>query len=119
MADIVTIAKVCHEANREYCNSIGDYSQVGWFYAPEWQKNSAIAGVKFHLANPWAPFSASHNNWMDQKAAEGWRYGETKDPDKKEHPYMVPYEKLPPEQKFKDVMFTCIVRAMTSYAAGF
>ena len=48
------IAKVCHEANRAYCEALGDYSQTTWEKAPDWQKESAINGVQFHLDNPGA-----------------------------------------------------------------
>lgn len=43
------IARIAHETNRAYCESIGDNSQPPWQDAPDWQKLSAINGVKFHL----------------------------------------------------------------------
>ena len=46
------VARICHEANRGYCEALGDTSQVPWDEAPENIKFSAIAGVKFHAANP-------------------------------------------------------------------
>src|SRR5437879_1359495 len=39
------VAKICHEANRAYCETIGDNSQPTWEKAPQWQKDSAINGV--------------------------------------------------------------------------
>jgi len=42
------IAEVCHEVNRAYREALGDTSQVSWLEAPQWQRDSAIAGVKFH-----------------------------------------------------------------------
>lgn len=106
------IAIVCHEANRAFCTTLGDYSQQPWEYAPKWQTDSAMAGVKFHLANPDATDAASHENWLKQKEAEGWRYGEKKDPEKKEHPCFVPFDQLPPEQQAKDRLFRSIVHAL-------
>lgn len=111
--NIEDIAKVCHAANRAYCQTLGDYSQPIWEEAPQWQKQSAINGVQFHLNNSWADPSAMHDNWMAQKQAEGWKYGPVKDPEKKEHPCMVPYEDLPPEQKRKDLLFIGVVAALT------
>jgi len=35
--------------------------------------------------------------------------GETKDPDKKQHPCLVPYNELSKEQQIKDALFTAIV----------
>ena len=40
------IAKVAHEINLAYCESIGDNSQPTWELAPDWQKSSAINGVQ-------------------------------------------------------------------------
>lgn len=106
---IVQIAAIAHETNREYCKSIGDASQPYWMDAPDWQKTSAINGVKFHLENPDAKPSASHENWLKEKYADGWKYGEVKDVDKKEHPCCVPFDELPAEQQIKDMLFTRIV----------
>ena len=106
------IAKVCHEANRAYCQTIGDDSQPEWLVAPAWQRESAIKGVEFCMANPEAPPSANHDSWLAEKAAAGWKYGPVKDAEKKEHPCFVPYEELPDEQKRKDALFKAIVAAL-------
>lgn len=111
--NVETIAKACHAANKGYCEALGDFSQPSWEDAPQWQKDSAIVGVKFHLSGDHGP-EASHNSWLAQKEAEGWVYGEVKDPVKKEHPCFVPYEQLPVEQKAKDYIFRSIVHAFKS-----
>jgi hypothetical protein len=54
----------------------------------------------------------SHESWLAEKAAAGWKHGPTKDPDKKEHPCFVSYAELPPEQRAKDHIFVTVVRAM-------
>lgn len=111
---IEEIAKVCHEANRGYCKALGDDSQLPWDEAPQWAKTSAINGVRFHLDNPNAGPSGSHENWLKEKEKEGWKYGEIKDPEKKEHPCFVPYDQLPKEQQAKDYIFTAIVKTLSS-----
>jgi hypothetical protein len=110
--DIRSIARVCHEANRAYCQSIGDNSQPDWIDAPDWQKQSAVNGVQFHIDNPDALPSHSHEEWLKEKKATGWKYGPVKNPDTKEHPCLVSYEELPEEQKRKDALFIAIVRAL-------
>ncbi len=110
--DILSIARVCHEANRAYCLGIGDNSQPTWDSAPDWQKQSAENGVKFHLEHPDALPSHSHEEWLKEKAANGWKYGPVKNPEAKEHPCFVPYDELPEEQKRKDALFIAIVRAL-------
>jgi hypothetical protein len=109
---IEKIARICHEVNKAYCQAIGDNSQTTWRYAPDWQKESAKAGVLFHLDNPSSQPSDSHASWLKQKEAEGWKYGPVKDADKKEHPCYVPYEQLPVDQKAKDYIFMAIVRQL-------
>lgn len=107
------IARICHEANRAYCRGIGDDSQAAWESAPDWQRASAVKGVEFTIANPSAPPSASHDSWLAEKAATGWKYGAVKNPDAKEHPCFVPYDELPVEQRRKDALFQAVVRAVT------
>lgn len=108
----IAIARVAHEINRAYCASLGDTSQPAWQDAPEWQKNSALVQVDMHLANPDATPEQSHESWLAQKLAEGWKYGPVKDAEKKEHPCCVPYADLPAEQKAKDYLFRGAVHAL-------
>jgi hypothetical protein len=117
---ISTIAQTCHEANRAYCKAIGDDSQLAWQEAPEWQRKSAIAGVNFILENPDAPPSASHESWLAQKQADGWVYGEVKDPEAKPptHPAFLPYDQLPTEQKAKDYIFGAVARTLLNAIDG-
>lgn len=102
---ILLAAKNCHEVNKAYCSTIGDDSQPSWDDAPDWQKESAIAGVKFHIDNPDADDAASHESWLAQKEADGWTHGEEKDEESKTHPCIVPFEELPEEQQRKDALF--------------
>lgn len=112
MTDMTAIARMCHEVNRAYCQFLGDDSQPAWEDAPEWQRASAMAGVELHFYNPDAGPQASHESWMAQKVAEGWKWGPVKNPDLKEHHCMVPFEDLPREQQAKDWLFRGVVHAM-------
>jgi hypothetical protein len=109
------VAKICHEANRSLCQTHGDFSQTSWDDAPEWQKESAIKGVKFVLENPNSPASASHDSWLKEKLENGWSYGEVKDVDKKLHPCMVPYDQLPKHQQAKDHLFKGVVLSLVRF----
>lgn len=110
--DATAIARVCHEANRAFCVSLGDESQPGWDDAPEWQQESARCGVYGILTGEITSPEDSHVSWSRQKLDDGWRYGEVKDPEAKTHPCLVPYDRLPHEQQTKDHIFHAIVRAM-------
>lgn len=102
---IMLIAMLAHSMNKAYCEAIGDNSQPTWEDAPDWQKDSAIMGVTKHLENPDMTPEDSHVSWMEQKTAEGWKYGPVKDLEKKEHPCYLPYNELPQEQRVKDYIF--------------
>jgi len=112
--NVEAIARVCHEANRAYCESLGDASQQPWEQAPDWQRTSAINGVQFALDHPDAKPSDSHESWLAEKRATGWKFGPVKDPEKKEHPCFVPYADLPPSQRAKDMLFLAVVRALAA-----
>lgn len=110
--EIHEIAAVCHEVNRAYCAAIGDHSQVPWDEAPEWQRQSAIAGVKAKVENPSMGPKAQHDGWLALKVSDGWVYGPVKDAEAKTHPCCVPYYELPADQKVKDALFGAIVTGL-------
>lgn len=77
------IARICHQANKAYCESLGETSQKDWEEAPEWARMSAIKGVEFNLQNP----SASHECFL-------------------------PYDQLPIEHRH-DSLFKAVVAALS------
>ena len=113
---IQDIARICHQANKAYCEGIGDTTQLDWESAPQWQRDSAVQGVKFVLGNLDAPASASHDAWVKDKVADGWQYGPVKDPALKTHPCIVPYDQLPPTQRGEDYLFMAVVKSIYSAA---
>ena len=100
-------ARAAHEVNRAYCIALGDNSQPPWEQAPEWQKSSARNGVAGALRGN-IP-AQSHESWLAEKRANGWKYGPVKHPEQKMHPCMVPYEDLPAWQRSKDRLFVSTV----------
>lgn len=109
---IISIAIVCHEANKAWCEESGDNSQKDWSSAELWQRESAVKGVRFRIDNPRAGEDTQHNAWMSDKIADGWVYGEVKDAEKKTHPCIVPFNELPEFQQKKDKLFCAIVDAL-------
>lgn len=110
MVTVEQIARVCHEANRGWCEANGDTSQVPWADAPEWQRESAIKGVALALAG--ATSEELHLGWCQEKLDAGWRYGPVKDAEAKTHPCLLSYADLPEEQRRKDALFGAIVDAL-------
>ena len=116
---IESIAVLTHEVNKKWCQLNGDFSQESWSFAPDWQKESAVYGVQFHLDNPDADASASHDNWLDEKLADGWIYGDEKDPERKLHPCILPFEDLPEHQQIKDHLFKSVVETCRPFIEDF
>ena len=115
LMSVGNIARICHEVNRAICESQGDTSQVPWDEAPEWQKESAMAGVLGIIGGEITKPEDSHRSWTEHKLNEGWVYGPVKDAEAKTHPCLVEYAALPPEQRVKDSLFFAVV---TSYLKG-
>lgn len=108
------IAQVAHEANRAYCETLGDLTQVPWAAAPQWQKDSAINGVKLYAQNLGLSPERSHEAWRNEKISEGWTFGPVKSERDKIHPSLLPYDELPLEEQAKDSLFGSVCRALLS-----
>ena len=116
MFSTAEIARVAHETNRAYCESLGDFGQLSWGNVEQWQRDSAMNGVlairKGIVTRP----EQSHENWLKCKEEEGWVYGEKKNTDASvgclTHPCMVPFNELPAEQQIKDHLFFAIVTVL-------
>lgn len=104
------IAKVAHNVNKVYCESLGDNTQLSWDESPKAHKTSYAKGVVFHMENDVTP-EESHISWLDEKIKDGWRYGVEKDVEAKRHPCMIPYVNLPREQQIKDLLFKAVVNS--------
>lgn len=110
-------AEAAHEINRVWCKAHGDDSQPLWENAPDWQRTSAINGVRGVVIDGNTP-RQSHESWLKEKADTGWKFGAVKDPEKKEHPCFVPYDELPPAQKAKDFLFVSTVKTTWEALSG-
>lgn len=109
-------AVAAHEANRALCASIGDGSQLPWEQASEQDRNSSLKSVAAVVAG--VTPKRLHEAWLADKIADGWKFGVVKDPDKKEHPSMVPYHELPWQERAKDGLMIAVVLAMTTALGG-
>lgn len=52
----------------------------------------------------------SHEQWAIKKRQDGWVHGNEKSINQLTHPCLVPYEKLPIEQKLKDCVLVTIAQ---------
>jgi len=60
----------------------------------------------------------THENWAGRRMAEGWTYGPERNDAKKQHPSLVPYEKLPESEKDYD-RTTAMETVKTILALGY
>jgi ryanodine receptor 2 len=44
----------------------------------------------------------NHDLWARRRMSEGWRYGAERDDARKEHPCLIPYDRLPESEKEYD-----------------
>jgi len=113
--ELEAICVVVHEANRTYRKRIGEDPGPAWADAPEEMKASIQNGVVWLIAHPDAPPSASHEEWYRHKQKAGWAWGPVKNAEKKLHPNMLEYVKLPFEQRMKDFIFISVIAGMRAY----
>lgn len=110
LAQIEAAARAAHGVNRSYCEAGGDTSQKSWEEAPNWQRQSALEGVRAVIDGK-TP-DQLHESWVQAKVADGWRYGEVKDAEAKTHPCIVQYAELSEFQQRKDEIFRSTVCAV-------
>ena len=59
-----------------------------------------------------------HDVWAETRIKDGWRYGETRNDERLEHPCLIPYEQLSEEERNYDRQ-TAITTLKTIYKLGF
>ena len=57
----------------------------------------------------------NHDIWAQKRIDEGWRYGQRRNDDAKEHPDLVPYDQLPESEKEYDK--TTVVEVLKTIVA--
>lgn len=106
------LARITHAANRELRVQIGEEAGPTWDDADDHTRSSVIAGVNGVLDGDIVSPMRSHKEWLRYKAAQGWKKGPVKNVEKKTHPNMVTYDKLPEEQRAKDWVFFGIISVL-------
>jgi hypothetical protein len=109
------IASVCHEANRALQllqHADGIPVAEPWHQLDDQDRKRITAGVRAAIRG--ATPVQLHEEWREALTAEGWQFGLTKSTVFRTHPNLVPYAKLPAEQRIKDHLFAAIVNALAS-----
>lgn len=109
--EIDTCAAAAHEVNRIYAGSLGEALEVHWEDLPAERQQVArlsVVGIITYGHNP----AQSHKDWMEYKMSQGWKHGDIKDIEKKVHPCLTAFEKLPFEIQHKDTLWVVTVKIM-------
>jgi hypothetical protein len=69
------------------------------------------ASILDFIQDPNRTAEESHQMWMDDRIAAGWRLGPVKDKERKIHPDLVPFELLPEIEQKKDINHIHSLRA--------
>lgn len=117
------IARICHAANRQLQQEIIEALPKGmpikiapsgaWEEEPQPIRQAMTAAVERIQQRFIRSPRQSHEEWVEARVKEGWVWGEVKNPVTKQHPNLVPYEDLPPEERRKDELFFNIVKALS------
>lgn len=110
--DVEIIARVMHEAVLAFSSAHSQSPIPHWNRAPKWMKQASKEGVLFRIEYPDAPASAQHDQWTQLKINDGWKFGKKKDGNKKTHPLLIPYDKLPFIERQKDALVAGIIDAL-------
>jgi len=109
---IAGIARVVHESLRAYKKALKEDSLPPWDEAPDWQRKATEAAVEFRLKNPTSEPRHQHEQWVAEKIANGWKFGDQKDATLKTHPLLISYECLPFEEQLKDSLVQAVIDSL-------
>lgn len=109
------IGCIVHQANKALCEVLGDDSHKDWVVTIPDIKEVTVAGIVDIVNNPDMTSKDLFENWKKDKISRGYSFGPVKDDVAKTHPSLVDYDKLPPEQRIKDVLLLAIVKAISGF----
>ena len=109
LAEVNRIARSVHFLMAAFAVYHGEKDQVAWKDLDVDRRIVVKQNVMATLQG--ATPEDLHDAWVYALEEAGWVYGETKDPEAKTHPCLVPFEELPDYQKEKDFLFQAAVFA--------
>src|SRR6202000_2145274 len=97
-------------ARQSYLKGLGEPVHPNWEDLQDWQRDEFTERV--HLVLTGVTPAISHTNWLSLKSKLGWVYGPRLNSEKKQHPDLVPYDRLPMRRLVEDEFFLTVVREM-------
>ena len=109
------IARIVHEQNRAYQYILQDTNpSQPWDSEQEWIRNALMHAVE--LVREGANEAEIQQFWVDSRHDLGWELGEDKNYESvpPTHPNLVPFEKLPEDEKRKARATVALVKIYSS-----
>jgi len=93
------IAAIAWEAMRHYAFLEGDVTFPSWRNLGREVQVAEVAACFRALKNPEKLPEDWHNEMLVEKAAEGWTFGYVRNEERKEDPYLVPWDEVRPQDR--------------------
>lgn len=105
------IAKLIYEATRVEADWSGrSIVPEEWERREEKFREQFVNIINKYISSDKLPTpSKAHASWMHSYFKMGWKYGKTRDTNKKTHPDLIPFEELPRDERDKDAIFLAFV----------
>ena len=103
------LAQVAVEVDRCVCQAAGADLPKPWADMTEEERGHVVSAVVSFRSDEKCTPETLHEDWLKKMKEEGWDFGAF-DEEKKTHPLMLPYTKLPMLQVLRDALFLSSVR---------
>lgn len=77
----------------------GAEPRTDWWFLPEDEQAMTMQAVTALRDAPEISPQQNHERWVEIMLERGWTIGPEVDLDRKEHPFLIPFEELPPAAK--------------------
>jgi len=114
MNNIERIAEILYEATRREAEwSQRSIVPEAWNDRDDAFRKQFVQVIQNYLTMDKLPTpEEAHDSWVKAYTDMGWVYGPERDPVKKTHPDMVPFDQLPKDERDKDAIFLALIYAV-------
>jgi len=114
MNTIERIAEILYEATRREAEwSQRSIVPEAWNDRDDAFRRQFVQVIQNYLTMDKLPTpEEAHDSWVQAYTDMGWVYGPERDPVKKTHPDMVPFDQLPKDERDKDAIFLALIYAV-------
>lgn len=93
--------------------AFGETTRPPWELLPPMTRAQLVEAARLVLLRGASP-RGLHEQWLKDRLAAGWTYGDAENVANKFHPAMLPWDDLAPEQRAKGHTFALVARAVGS-----